>query len=398
MEGTEASLAEPEVLASQVHKSPLNILFWGVSPFCTGAYASQGRQIACLFKDFGHKVTYLCYAGFQGELDWDGIYLVGVADSGLSILPYLSKGKELILAFFDVWTLPLLTDPGLLTIYQPIDHSPVSYRLRMFLSKARDAISMTRWQQAELGKLGIKSAYIPHWINEEVFKPMEKMECRKRLGFPIDAFIIGICAGNVGQRKNFEGMIDAFAEAHARHPDMVLALHTYPIRDFSHEDAIDIITLLNFHGLQEKKDYFLCNPFRYLLGYPAEEMAMWYNALDVHMLCSLGEGFGIPIVEAALCGKPSIVTDFAAAPEVDGPTAIKVPATSLVFFPLNKSLVRRPTVEDIVEGIETAYFEGVDLKVRGEKAREHALANYTAKAVEPMWADYLTHLSCPDNP
>ena len=40
-----------------------------------------------------------------------------------------------------------------------------------------------------------------------------------------------------------------------------------------------------------------------------EAMATWYNGLDVLSLCSYGEGFGLPLIEAQSCGIPVITTD-----------------------------------------------------------------------------------------
>ena len=35
-----------------------------------------------------------------------------------------------------------------------------------------------------------------------------------------------------------------------------------------------------------------------------EQMASWYNGLDILSLCSYGEGFGLPLIEAQACGGP----------------------------------------------------------------------------------------------
>ena len=367
-------------------------MLWSISPFVKSAYGIQAAQLTKLFTELGHDVTFLCYSGFKGHANFEGVPIIGVEDNGLSVLPKLSEGKDLVLAFFDLWTLPLAFDPSALIAYQPIDHSPMSFRIRMLLSKAKGSISMTRFHQQECEKVGIKSVYIPHFVNSEVFKPMDKKECRKAWGWDQDAFIVGINAANVGLRKNFEGMIDAFALAKKSCPDMKLALHTYLIRDYTHESGIDIINILGLHKLEEDKDWYVTDQQEYLIGLPDEAMATWYNGLDVLMLCSLGEGFGIPIVEAALCGKPSIVTDFAAAPEVAGVCSFIVPAEGSVYFPLNKTLLRRPEVKDIADALKLADYNRDNLKALGEGSLAHAKANYTKEVAAPMWEAYLSTL------
>jgi len=47
-------------------------------------------------------------------------------------------------------------------------------------------------------------------------------------------------------------------------------------------------------------------------------MVKLYNAADVLLGITGGEGFFLPAIEAQACGTPVIVTDYAAAPEVCG--------------------------------------------------------------------------------
>jgi glycosyltransferase involved in cell wall biosynthesis len=48
----------------------------------------------------------------------------------------------------------------------------------------------------------------------------------------------------------------------------------------------------------------------YLIGYPEARLVDLYRGMDVLMNVSLGEGFGIPILEAQACGTPVIVGDW----------------------------------------------------------------------------------------
>ena len=47
-------------------------------------------------------------------------------------------------------------------------------------------------------------------------------------------------------------------------------------------------------------------------------MADVYSSLDVLLNPAMGEGFGLPVLEAQACGVPAIVTDFTAMSEVCG--------------------------------------------------------------------------------
>ena len=87
---------------------------------------------------------------------------------------------------------------------------------------------------------------------------------------------------------------------------------------------------------------------------------------------SMGEGFGLTVLEAQACGVPAIVTDFTAMSEVCG-AGWKVGYER--HWTDQGSWQARPHVEELVESLEECY--GLDEAARRElsaQAREHALA------------------------
>ncbi len=59
------------------------------------------------------------------------------------------------------------------------------------------------------------------------------------------------------------------------------------------------------------------NRYKLWIGeYDQRYLALMYNAADVFLGPSRGEGFGIPIIEAQACGTPVIVTNFSSMPEL----------------------------------------------------------------------------------
>src|SRR6185369_14100633 len=68
-------------------------------------------------------------------------------------------------------------------------------------------------------------------------------------------------------------------------------------------------------------------------GLITDEMVNWvYNAADVKLMLSFGEGFGLTDVEAQMAGCPCIMTDFSASSElcftgwtVKGPMVSDIP-------------------------------------------------------------------------
>ncbi|MCG3134337.1 MAG: hypothetical protein HMLKMBBP_01642 [Planctomycetes bacterium] len=55
------------------------------------------------------------------------------------------------------------------------------------------------------------------------------------------------------------------------------------------------------------------------LGAPSAELKHLYGVADAHVTATLGEGFGVPIVEAQACGRPNLAPDHTAIPAAMAP-------------------------------------------------------------------------------
>jgi glycosyltransferase involved in cell wall biosynthesis len=69
------------------------------------------------------------------------------------------------------------------------------------------------------------------------------------------------------------------------------------------------------------------------LGYvPAEDLPALMSGAEVFVYPSLGEGFGLPPLEAMACGTPVLCSDAPALPEVVGGAAITLPPTEVTAW------------------------------------------------------------------
>ena len=117
-------------------------------------------------------------------------------------------------------------------------------------------------------------------------------------------------------RKSLPQIVEAFAAFRARHDDAILYLHT----DLggSYQEGVDLAPLLHAFGLDPEIVRFP-DQYRYQFDPFGEEyMADVYSSFDVLLNPAMGEGFGLPVLEAQACGVPAIVTDFTAMSEVCG--------------------------------------------------------------------------------
>jgi glycosyltransferase involved in cell wall biosynthesis len=225
--------------------------------------------------------------------------------------------------------------------------------------------------------------YVPHGVDTEAYKPHERNEIRDKLGVSHDAFLVGIVAANKGRpsRKCFQQMFEAFRHFRKRHPDAEIKLYVHTTVEPEYAGGEDILALLASLELHDA-----IRPDSYTMMFDpvsSRSMAQIYSTFDVLLNASMGEGFGIPILEAAACGVPSIVTDFSAMSEVCG-AGWKVPGRP--FWTGQHSWMQVPDVKEIVDALEDCY--GLDegrRRALSVQARQHA-EQYDAKRV---FEDYM---------
>jgi glycosyltransferase involved in cell wall biosynthesis len=221
---------------------------------------------------------------------------------------------------------------------------------------------------------------------------MPQMDARKRLGMPADAFIIGIVAANKGYppRKSWPEMFEAFAKLRTKHNDAILFAHTNPT---TQHGGVNLFEIAEQNGLRLGTDVFFPNQYQLVMGGLNDDgMSDLYSAMDVHLLASRGEGFGIPIVEAQACGCPVIVGDWTSMPELVF-AGWKIPMSDArpEWSPLG-GYQFAPRVGAIVDALEAAY------TVRGnDEYRKRARAGavkYDADVVfERYWLPVLAEIT-----
>ncbi|MBI5960009.1 MAG: glycosyltransferase family 4 protein [Chloroflexi bacterium] len=147
----------------------------------------------------------------------------------------------------------------------------------------------------------------------EQFKPLPRTEIetfRQREGLPA-RFLLFL--GTLEPRKNLPVLLRAYAQLPAADRaavHLVLAGGRGWMCD-------EIFSTIETHHLSETV---------HLPGYvSAEDLPLWYNAAEVFVYPSVFEGFGLPVVEAAACGTPVIVSDVSSLPEAAGEAGLRLP-------------------------------------------------------------------------
>jgi len=276
----------------------------------------------------------------------------------------------LVVTLMDVWVLdPQWASQVNMACWCPVDHEPAPPKVVEFLMQA-DAvpIAMSEFGRSMLGRLD--PLYVPHAVDTEAFKPYKRNAVREEAGAPKDAFLVGMVAANKGRpsRKGFTQAFLAFRKFAETHDDAYLYLHTMVNPGIAAGENIP--ALLESLGIPKDR-VLIADQYRVLFDpYSHSSMAKIYSTMDVLLNPAMGEGFGIPVLEAQACGTPAIVTDFSAMREVCG-AGWHVEARP--YWTGLDSWQAIADVDDIVSALEECYsMSGRQRAQLSSAARRHA--------------------------
>lgn len=304
----------------------MRILWVSNAPWAHTGYGVQTMLVCRALRDMGHDVAIFGFYGMEGAIgSWEGItiYPDGPAPYGNSMIRgHASQhDAEVVISLMDVWVQDkwgqkLAAEGRKMVPWMPVDMSPPPKRVLDALAGVTWCLPFSRWGLSELETAGVTNAsHMPLAFDGIVYCPGDKLAARRRLKLPEDRFIVGMVAANRGDpgRKCFPEQLLAFRDFQRRQPDAWLYLHTLasPV-----ETGIDIEALLANLGLRAGKDYGLTNQYEIVVGWPETRMATLFQSLDVLTSASMGEGFGVPIVEAQACGTPVVTAWNSAMPEL----------------------------------------------------------------------------------
>lgn len=160
-----------------------------------------------------------------------------------------------------------------------------------------------------------RTAYLPFGYDPQVFYAGDRQAARARLGWQHTVATVLMVSTNhmtdlnplgidlQADRKNWEGGLCAFAAFRNLRPEVKLCIHT------NLAGFVDIRKLIHKLGLE---DCVLATDQRYYQEHsweiPPPYVADLCRASNVLLYPSLGEGFGLPLIEAQACGIPVVTT------------------------------------------------------------------------------------------
>ncbi len=379
----------------------MRIGWYSNAPHIPSGYGQQTAQVISRLKADGHELAVMSNHGAAVNLAWQDIpiFADGLKQYSTDIFPrQLKAWGGLSIGLFDAWPMvPIVEQLKELNLawWVPIDHDPVPPGVIEFFNRSGAyAIAMTEFGKRKLLEIGMPESmvtYVPHAIDtKEMFIDVGQAG-REAMGIPKDAHLTIMNAANRGRipiRKSFAENLLALSNHMKRHQDAWAYIHTEPE---GISDGMNLLRYLNFIGAPMDRFRFP-EPLAFRNGIPAERLKHIYSAADVLLATSMGEGFGVPTIEAQACGTPVIVSSFAGSAELAGPHA-SVISGQLVWDEFQGSSWIIPNVEQIQEALERSYENKRIGLVDRLRVREFA-QQYDADLVyETHWRPLIAHLA-----
>ena len=244
----------------------------------------------------------------------------------------------------------------------------------------------------------VKSQYIPHAVDNEIFKPVNDLELLEEYKKTVfgdfydpDKFVF--FWNNRNARRKQSGSVifwfNDFLEKVGK-DKACLIMHT-EVKDQHGQDLQAIIEEL---GLATGEVLFSQQKV------PADKLALIYNIVDCTINISDAEGFGLSTLESLSCGTPIIVN-------MTGGLQEQVANGKNIFGigikPASKAIIGSQTIpwiyedrlngDDVIEAMETMfYMDKEKRKELGLAGREHVIKNYNFETFNKTWVDTLTKL------
>jgi glycosyltransferase involved in cell wall biosynthesis len=378
----------------------MKILWMSDSPTSASGFGNVTRFVCAGLAACGHQVDILGWQTRGLPVTWQNCTLFpfrhGCFDTKL-LRDYLCGLRpDVLVTLHETSLLTDVFDP-LITgcrrtagipwvMYYPISgdlgdgHLPSSV---MQILKAVDLpVAMSQYGRDVTQVNGVTPAYIPHGVDTSVFHPpADKSAAKRALGYE-GRFVVLSDARNQ-PHKLLPRALEIFRRFAADKDDVVLHLHADP------EDPVartpiytyDLRSDIGFLGLSDKVR--ITEGFSIRKGLPLPQLAAVYQAADVHLLASAGEGFGLPTLQAAAAGVVPLASDYTASREL-----VRGPGVALRV----KHFVRRGggvlhaliDIDDAVNRLEQLYKDRSWLTAKSQAAERFA-QSYDWTRIVPQW-------------
>ena len=327
----------------------MRILYSSNAFWANSGYGTQGKSLLPRLSDLEivggrENVAMFAWYGLQGgihNVEGFTVFPSGMDPYGNDIIGAHSRAfkADVVITLIDAWVMEEIQKkvaPAIYVPWFPVDHAPVPNKVLKGIEDSKFPVTYSKDGQSQVSKAGREIDYIPHGIETDTFKVIENREevnQFKKNVLQAEDFLAVMVAANKGypDRKGFQQQLRAFSKfVHEyNNPNAKLYIHTEPSTRFG---GIDFAELLKVLGIEH--NVIFPDSYNNFVGIPAEHLNYIYNSADVLLSASMGEGFGIPIIEAQSAGTRVITSNFSSMPELIHKGWIVEPR-DLIYTPMN---------------------------------------------------------------
>lgn len=374
----------------------MKLVWHSNAPWNCSGYGKQTALFVPRIASLGHEIIIDSPYSFGGNvLEWNGFKVLpcvrDTAGNDTIVQNHEFYEADLTITLADVFgLLKSVRDMRQINIahWFPVDATPLGEGDVTVLREGGGIpVAMSKFGERVLRNEGADPLYVPHGVDTGVYAPGDPSPYRDSIPqIGPDTFVIGLAAMNRDiHRKGFAEQLIAFSRFHMRHPDSFLAIHSLPVAS----PGLNLSGMAARLGISGAVGF----PEAYLYDMGAiteEQMAAWYNGLDILSLCSYGEGFGLPLIEAQACGIPVVTTNASATSELCG--AGWVVSGTPFWSNGHGAWWVRPDADDIEQGYEAAFLAREDGTFPKKQARDFAMLYDADKVFMKHWVPALRQL------
>jgi D-inositol-3-phosphate glycosyltransferase len=351
----------------------IRILMWSDGG-CNTGFGTVTHNLATRWCAMGHEV-HIIAINYRGD-EWDVPYKLYAPPPGdvyaykelRGMIDYVQPDVFFVLNDLDVilngWVMLDCKWPIPTVIYTPIDGVNLPREWFLPARQANTVVAMSKFGQCVFRDEGnIDAHVIYHGVEHDIFRRfMSRDKAKQAIG--LDGRFVVLAINRNSFRKNYYDTFRVFSEFHKRHEDAFLLIHA--VRN---DVGGNLNILIEKYGLHDCVR--ISDPGETFIGLPKSTLALYYNAADIKISTSIGEGFGLTDAEAIACGTPVVAQDFSATSEVVGPGGILVkPERHLTTERMMDFAL--PDVDGFVEALERLYQDVALRELLGNQGMAHA--------------------------
>jgi glycosyltransferase involved in cell wall biosynthesis len=230
-------------------------------------------------------------------------------------------------------------------------------------------------------------------VNTNNFCPIKDITAFRKTYFGDNAGKFIVTNVNRNQpRKDIPRTIAAFAKFRQQRPESLLYLHMNPS-----DVGGDVREMAGYWGLQPNIDYMVPDHFNAYHGCPVEVLNKIYNASDVLISTTLGEGWGLTVTEAMAARTPVIIPDNTAFSEIgaDGRARLVKSGQDFICLGAMDFSRYRPLTDftDMVDALVDCHDNREQYKRMADNAYEWVRRNVSWDMIAPQWLEVFAFAS-----